>query len=142
MSREHQSIPSKISSNESIIRLLISPRHFKNDEKVKWSAFKPPPDSNEISVLRFDYTADTDWRHQGEGLAGNDGRSNFRGYALFLAQVVEDIPDCSLQYAPTRKNPTHANIIFPFKPTRGEPLLPNQKRMIDSIVRACEIKLL
>ncbi len=139
-------IPFQIADSERIARLLLCPQHVNRSGSLKAAAFKPPPDSNEISVNRFEYSNENECKRQGLKLASGSSiassqKPKFQGIALFLAQIVSDMPDCELQYAPSRDNPAHANILYPFKTERGVPLTENQKKIVSIIVEACNLYL-
>lgn len=87
-------IPGKVSSEEKIARIIISPFHYKRSKnKFKPEAFMPKPrEINEISVNRFDYTTADKCKVQGLKIVKDctvDG-ARFVGLAIAQKELIED----------------------------------------------------
>ena len=51
-----QNIPQLIANDEKIVRSIFSPINLNKNQTLKFNAFRPPANSDEISVNRLNYT--------------------------------------------------------------------------------------
>ena len=95
------------SGGEKLTRFIFSRRHFATEKKiVKYAAFVPPPNSEDLSVFRISTPSEREvW---GIGRENVQGERTLRARADLLAEVVYEnhltvIPD-------TTPHELHANI--------------------------------
>ena len=95
------------SGGEKLTRFIFSRRHFSKEKKiVKYAAFVPPPDSEDLSVFRISSLSDSDVWTIGQEYV--QGERTLRARADLSAEVVYEnhltvIPD-------TTPHALHANI--------------------------------
>lgn len=112
--------PVEISAGEIIVRGICSPYHVKND-RLKASAFMPPPESDEISVMRYDYLGGDGCKQYAKRLADPLGKPA-KEYCGLAALAVTDVTQAELQVVDSRSvYMGHADIKFPFPRPRNEP---------------------
>ena len=95
------------SGGEKLTRFIFSKRHFSVEKKVvKYAAFMPPPDSEDLSVFRISSLSESEvWAIGRENV---QGERTLRARADLSAEVVDEnnlevIPD-------TNAHELHANI--------------------------------
>jgi hypothetical protein len=115
-------IPPKIDDGEKIVRTIFSPINLSNDLKtLKINAFRPPADSEELSVNRIDYTtADFCKQISKENDKPESIRSYF-GFALLYANQIKD-SGSDIVYSPLVNNKFHSDIKIGYTVIRGEQL--------------------
>jgi hypothetical protein len=134
-----------MSENELLIRGIVHPMFCHSNKPVlKREAFLPPPDKNDVSLLRLEY-ADNDFckNHAKNLVVGNN---TYTGLGLFLAKHVYEINqesdveiDVKVEGTPIDHKgnyisippvfvsdsglPMHADIIYSEPTVRGEPAI-------------------
>ena len=88
-------------------------RRLKEEGKarVPVSKFKPPQNSNEISVNRMDLAHVNTMAELGKRNADSIGKL-FWGWYILTKNEVEEV-GCSVRQSPSDENPYHADIIIP-----------------------------
>ena len=87
--RKRDIIPDEISDEEKIVRSIFSPINIKKD-KLQKNAFRPPVDSDEISVNRLNYTSADFCKKLGKESENPDARRSFFGLGLLYAKKIVD----------------------------------------------------
>ncbi len=100
-----------ISDSEKLIRFIFSPYHIRNDESVKWQAFKPR--NGETSVTIKNNLSDKNLHSIGQKIESfrkkKDKISLFGEARIFAKTVYKN--KLNILSAPSKNNPNHANII-------------------------------
>lgn len=143
----HELVNRAISDDEFCIRCILSPLFcHSTKEKLKENAFLPPPNSDEVSLLRLMYT-DLDRckahaKRIEEKMKDRINDISYRGLASITQRDVKETNvkseiTCNIVYAPMDEKgnyvknekdvysddlglPMHANLIYPFKVGKGE----------------------
>lgn len=112
-------IPIDIANEEELVRILLNPIHINKENEIKPYAFQPPPDSQDISVNRRDYTTFEICKKQGLAMQNNNNR--FFGLGLILVEKIR-LLGFEVKYTPTEKNVAHSDILIGVLKQKGEPL--------------------
>jgi hypothetical protein len=89
--KENNRIPEIISPNERIVRGLFSHLLVSADrDTIKQNAFLPPPNKNDVSTFRFDYTNPTFCKQKTKEIASNINGQKYQGLGLILALNVQE----------------------------------------------------
>ncbi len=136
-------IPLKISKNELLIRGVLHPIFYSNSKnKLKREAFLPPPNKEDVSILRHKYTDDHFCKSHSKAL--KIGESNYCGIATFINNHINILNDdlslsikANTKASPIDENnnyridnpiyktdsglPMHADLIYAEKLIKGEP---------------------
>lgn len=134
-------IPFDIHKEELIIRCIGHSFYYsKSDKKLKREAFLPPPDEDEVSVLRHKYTNDNFCKCHCMKIQFSNfqycGLATFKAEIVFVLNVAHSF-NITLKGTPLDKDnkyissppvytstigvPMHGGIIFPTKTQRGQP---------------------
>lgn len=143
----HELVNKIILEDEICIRCILSPLFCHSTKrKLKENAFLPPPNSNEVSLLRLMYTDLTRCKlhakHIEETLKEKVSDIQYQGLASITSKDVNEANEdlnmtCQIVYAPMDENgnyisndkdiyadesglPMHANLLYPYKMERGE----------------------
>jgi hypothetical protein len=110
-------IPLEINYSEIIVRGVFHPFFYSVSKgKLKREAFLPPPDKNDVSVLRHDFTEDDFCKDHCKSL--NMGpEQTFCGLATFCAYHIEETnqrqkTNVELSPTPMPGLPMHASILY------------------------------
>jgi hypothetical protein len=123
-------IPRNIDDSEIIVRGVVSPMFISEKrKKVKHQAFLAGYGSNEVSVLRRQFTTDTFCKVHCMKI-NMGGENKYKGVVTFLSKHVEESllaaetgDDIKLSASPIIARPMlpmHADILFPSKTIKGE----------------------
>ena len=85
-------IPPNISDGELIVRYVFSPRNVNQRKKLRPNTFTPPLNSDEVSVIRFEYSDATRCKQRAKDMS-KEGRQ-YVGLAAFTAG---DVRSCELE---------------------------------------------
>jgi hypothetical protein len=129
------SIPTSVAATEKIVRGIFTPLYFdEKKSKIKATAFRSPPEKDEVSVLRLDYTtANFCKKHCVEKLQNPSSQKTYYGLAVFYASKVYDIK-AKFNYTPLENLPMHVDISFGYVAIKGEPLPVELRIMIDELI--------
>jgi len=97
-------IPVEIDNEEIIYRAVFDPLQASlNKKKIKEKAFQPPPDSNELSVYRFNYTTLSRCVEAGRKINIKDNK--FIGFAANTKGDIVNVSEkISIVYSPLDEN--------------------------------------
>jgi len=123
---EYVDLPITIEDNEKIIRAIYSPinLHRKHKERLNNNFYKPPYDSNEVSVNRFDFTDAVFLKALAKQFQNPEHRRTYFGFVMLDADEIR-ANQLDIIYSPLTEpviNPFHADIIFEHTVKRGEQL--------------------
>ncbi len=126
-------IPSKIDDSEPIVRIIFNPYHVdKAKKKVKSAAFKPPPNIDQVSVIRHQYQDADFCRTQGKNMSTDD--KTYLGLAVLtclqIKEAGSDIVDSPKQFR------GHADIVHGYIPQRGVPTPPEIEMKLQALAKA------
>lgn len=83
-----QIIPKSIDPRETLVRCIVHPLFCsKSNKRLKPAAFLPPPDENEVSILRRNYSPNDSFCKQ-HCKSLNMGGQTYAGIAIFLEQHI------------------------------------------------------
>jgi hypothetical protein len=154
---DRQPIPPTVGDAEPLIRIVFSPYHVEMKEgqvsKIKKEAFYPPKSSNEISVIRLGYTTLAFCQARGRAMSRPGG--SFVGFAQTMTVQVRQQPNTEVVASPldaqdfplpnfaeiftdTPGTPSHADIVYDFRPTHEEPL-PQQFKLAAKAIASSAI---
>jgi hypothetical protein len=118
-------IPDEFSDDEKINRLVFHKMNFKkNGKDLSPNAFQPPRGSDEVSVLRIDFSTPDFCKFHGKSMQNPSARRNFWGFGILnYNEVLESGAVCV--YTPMTAPQghfvkSHADILFT-KLQAGEP---------------------
>lgn len=118
-------LPEIIGDNEKIIRAIYSPINLhKNKTRLNNNFYRPPADSNEVSVNRFDFTDVVFMKELAKKFQKPESRRIYFGFAMLDALEIR-ASQLEIIYSPLTEpviNKFHADIIFEHTPKRGEQL--------------------
>ena len=114
-------IPKVVEETEKIVRSIFSPFCIDKKGNLKPNAFKSPPDKDEVSVLRLDYTTASFCKVHSRKIASES--KEYLGLAILTAKEVYSL-DATFAFTPTPELPMHVDIVIGFVPVKGEPLPP------------------
>lgn len=122
MDAKGQDLPQIITNQERIARNVFHPLNINpNTRRLKTNFLKPPKDSEDISVNRFDYTNASFLKKIGLSSQNPKYKKLFFGIGIFKAQLVRD-NHMDIIYSPLKNNPYHADLKIGYKTERGKPL--------------------
>ena len=137
-------IPPKINDNEEIIRGVYHPANFTKANKIKKNVFMPPPEKDELSVLRLNYSSHKRCKFHCKQIQVPNNR-NYWGLSQLSANEIYTINGCNIIHTPldvTTFNdvkyslPEHADIKLPFtRPSNpNQPLEIEDDRIIEKLL--------
>ena len=114
-------IPNNIDDNERLLRNVFSPININVKKNIlKTNAFRPPSNSDEISVNRLNHTTIDFCRKLGVKDQNPDNKRAFFGFAEISAENVK-ICGADIVYSPIKdKNIFHADIKIGHIMVKGE----------------------
>lgn len=124
---EGSEIPLHIENSENIIRSIFSPINLnKKKNTLLANTFRPPPDLDEISVNRLDFTSLNFCKKVSKKIEQPEKERSYFGLALLTAQKIRS-SNSDIIYTPKSGtgeiyNPFHSDIKIGYIPQRGIPL--------------------
>lgn len=145
-------IPQSIAGQERIVRILYDPVHFKvvkpkkpsevEQRILRFKAFEPPYNLDEISVTRLEYSSPDFCKLFGRERQKPEGRRNYYGLAVLFAHEirginaeVEHTPD----YTSENYNPAHSDIHLGFILEKDKPVTAQQQLMMDRLAQVARV---
>ena len=117
-----QNIPQTIDNSERIVRSIFSPLNLSKDFKsINHNAFKPPYNSDEISVNRLNYTTPDFCKNISKNMEKPEDRKSYFGLALLYGSKIREC-EAEIVYSPIDTNKFHADIKIGHMVERGVPL--------------------
>ena len=98
-------------SSESTAKKVYRNRHSKSRGGPSVQRFKPPKNSNKLSVNRLGYASEAEMSEIGVRHAAERGKS-FWGWYVLHAGDVKDV-GCTVEPSPALDNQYHADIVIP-----------------------------
>lgn len=132
-------IPIHFNKDEKIIRSIFSPINIhKSKGTLLPNSFRTPPEKDEVSVNRLDYTS-ADFCKKVAKKNETIGERDYFGFAVLLKTNIDDA-NCSIIYSPilTPKNIInlfHSDIKIGYIPQRGEPLPSEYAEKINNLTQ-------
>jgi hypothetical protein len=142
-------IPLQMSEEELLVRGIVHPLFYSNsDDALKREAFLPPPNKNDVSLLRHRYTNDDFCKKHSKSLKIGDnkycGLATFLHFHIFNLNKLEDIEitaeikatpiDCKNNYRTDTPIfiddlglPMHADLLYASPIIKGEPQTKHRK---------------
>lgn len=118
-------IPSEIVDSEKIVRAVYSPVNLdKKRRRLNNNFYKPPNDSDEVSVNRLDYTTFHFLKELALRFENTESRRNYFGFAELNASTIRSV-DFDVVYSPIIKpveNLFHSDIKTEYLVERGVPI--------------------
>jgi hypothetical protein len=82
-------IPTYIEDGERIVRVLFYPKHFNKKEVIISYAFRSPPEMDEVSVIRIDFTNEDFCKNHGKT---NQAEKNpYYGLGVISAKQIRSV---------------------------------------------------
>ncbi len=126
---QNKKLPSKVSNSEKIARAVYSPINFKKG-KLNNNFYKPPADSDEISVNRLDYTNPDFLKKLAINFENIEYDRNYFGFSVLNASEIRSL-NFDIEYSPIfkpLKNIYHSDIKINYTVEKGVPL-PSELRL-------------
>jgi hypothetical protein len=122
-------IPVAVKCDEVIVRGICHPFHLNNKGKLKWNAFRPPPERRDVSVIRKCYMGVEFCKRKAQELTDPLKNKSYCGLAFLRAEAARevdaDVVDSRDLYL------GHADIIHACSaPARGEPPPPEKLEVL------------
>lgn len=134
-------IPIEIDHNERIVRSIYSPMNITKKGTLNANAFKSPPDIDEISVNRLDYTTPDFCKN-----LSKKNESTNRTYFGFAILTKNEIfkAGCDIVYSPItlpldKINPFHADIKIGYIPQRGQQLPSEFQKKANDLTKSARL---
>tara|TARA_R110002167_G_scaffold121052_2_gene299298 strand:- start:3118 stop:3636 length:519 start_codon:yes stop_codon:yes gene_type:complete len=123
---DEDKLPFEINDDERIVRSLFSPINFNKSGELKSNAFRTPPEKDEVSVNRLDYTTATFCKKLSKKIENPSYDRSYFGLALLTAKEIRN-SNSDVIYTPILNekdlsNSFHSDIKIGYIPKRGEPL--------------------
>jgi hypothetical protein len=80
-------VPIAILDSEVIVRAICHPYHFDKKGRLKWFAYRPPPEETKVSVLRHNYLGGDACKQKGQSL--NAEGKTYAGLAFSTAKGIK-----------------------------------------------------
>lgn len=85
-----KTIPDSFSANELLVRGIFTPLFYsQSKQKLREGAFLPPPNKNDVSILRHDYSNDNACKNH--CLKINIKNNSYCGLATFLVKHITEL---------------------------------------------------
>ncbi len=133
-------LPELVDNKEKIIRTIYSPSNVNpRTNKLKANVFKSPPEIDEVSVNRLDYTTPDFCKKIGRRGENPNSKRNYYGFAILNADEIRSL-NSEVVYSPIlepveKKNIFHADIKIGFNSITGVELPAEFKFKVDSLVK-------
>ncbi|MFN8257702.1 MAG: hypothetical protein U0W24_18550 [Bacteroidales bacterium] len=128
-----------ISNDEKIVRSIFTPINISKDQKtIKSNAFKPPADSDEVSVNRLNFTNCDFCKAISKRIEMPLSDRNYFGLALLYANEIKDC-NADLEYTPKLDNIYHADIKIGFIVKKGEPLPSEFQQKVNNLTKKARL---
>jgi hypothetical protein len=128
-------VPDYFEEDEKFVRMIFSPFHIdkKDATKITHTAFRPPPEIDEVSVNRLNFTTATFCKQQGKAM--NSATKTFCGLASIRhSAVIENGAFVRISKQPD--NPSHADIFYGVILKKGEPAPAEINLILKSLARS------
>ncbi len=132
-------LPQEISHGEKIVRSIFSPMNLSKDlSRLKSNAFKPPADSEDLSVMRLDYTTPDFCKSFSKKIENPSSDRSYFGLALLYDYQIKET-GANIVYTPIKDNPFHSDIKIGFRVKRGEPLPAEITQRVDKLTKQARL---
>tara|TARA_R110001583_G_scaffold24316_5_gene88800 strand:- start:80 stop:547 length:468 start_codon:yes stop_codon:yes gene_type:complete len=128
-------VPKDISFSERIGRYLFYPSYINSKKEVKPLAFKPDPDTEEVSTSRLNFIGLEYFIKLAFSI--NRRKNDFRGFAVLTNKEIVDI-ECNVIYTPNRTNAFHSDILMGYISVKGKPMDGQLQERARKMAEKCE----
>ena len=119
-------LPNEFEHSEKIARSIFSPINVTKSGELKTNTYKPPANSDEISVNRLNYANATICKKLSKKIESPTKNRNYFGLAILLVSEIRkskaDIIYSPINHHKENVNPYHSGIKIGFKVKKGEEL--------------------
>lgn len=130
-------IPFEIADSEKIARGIKTPYHIKKNNTLKAAAFKPAPERDDLSVMRFDYMGSDKCKAHSKNIFGD----SYVGLAVLSASEIRG-KGASVEDSRDENFCGHADISQGMPaPKRGETAAPALAERYKSLADAARLYL-
>lgn len=127
-------IPPKIDDSERIVRVLMNPRHLK-DELIIWNCFRSKAEQDEVSVIRIEYCNEQFCKDWGKHIEKFDKKNNYYGLAALFKKEIKEL-DCNVVFTPSEETHAfHADITFGYVMEKGVSPPPEIKLKMEELAK-------
>lgn len=128
-------VPDSFEEDEKLIRIIFSPFHIdkKDATKITHTAFRPPPEIDEVSVNRLNFTTATFCKQQGKAM--NSATKTFCGLASIRHSAIIQ-SGASVRISKQPDNPSHADIYFGILLKKGESAPAEMNLVLKNLARS------
>ena len=128
---EQISLPDAIDDEELISRSIFSPVNVTKKYKLRTNVYKSPPEMDEVSVNRLNYTTPTFCKVLSKKIEQPENKRKYFGLAILKASEIRETKS-DVVYSPIispkeNKNPFHADIKVGYIKPKGEQLYPSDE---------------
>lgn len=132
-------LPKDVAENEKLCRAIFSPINVDNKGNLKSNSFRTPPEKDEVSVNRLDYTNSNYCKSEAKKNENPHKDRNYYGFAI-IQQIEILTVGCNTIYSPIAEpldsiNPFHADIKIGYVPKKGEELPSRFRKKVDDMVK-------
>jgi hypothetical protein len=120
-------LPFVFDNSEKIARSIFSPVNVTKTDELRANAFGSPPEIDEVSVNRLDYTTPSFCKKLSKKIEQPSHKRTYYGIAILKVNEIEDC-DANIVYSPVNLpkdnnvNPFHSDIKVGFRKKRGKEL--------------------
>jgi hypothetical protein len=135
-------ISKSIGNDEKIARAIYSPMNLHDKKQTLLpNAFKPPVNSDELSVNRLDYATADFCKKEAKKHSSPENRRSYYGFAILTKKEIIDL-NCDIVYSPIKKpakdkNLFHSDIKIGYIMKRGEPPPSEVSKKINDLTKVC-----
>lgn len=115
-------IPELVDDVEKITRIIYHPILLNGKGEIRSNAFKPPANSDEVSIIRLDYSTLEFCKNQGKKFENPDHKKNYYGLSFLSARSIRYIGADVVSSPIQDTNPAHGDIKIGYITKRNEPL--------------------
>lgn len=126
-------IPNEVSDEENVVRAIFEPNDIaKKTNTLKYIAFRSPPERDEVSVTRLQYSTPTFCKSHAKSI--NRQGANYFGLAVINVLEIRNTEiNGDVVSTPMESNPAHADIKIGFIPLKGEQLPSEIRYRLDKL---------
>jgi hypothetical protein len=141
---EEVNIPSMVANQEKVVRVVYSPVYTKRDQEtneivLKYQTFRSPPDKDEVSVTRLDYSSPDICKRQGKAYEDKQNKRTYYGLAVLLVKEIRDLEADVIATPIPGVNEAHADITIGHIPVRGEQLPLDFKYKVETMAEIARL---
>ncbi len=130
-----QEIPEFVENLEVIVRVIFYPQNVTKDRKtLKANAFRSPPEIDEVSVIRLNYSNEDFCKQHGKNIQNPENERAYFGLAKISCSDIRNAK-ADVVSSPLKNNLAHADIKIGYVCQRGEQLPSEYRLKVDEMAK-------